>query len=87
MTDKIFSVYDAKAGAYLKPIFARNSAVALRMFEAAVNQEDHDFHRFAEDYTLFEIGEWDEVGAVFMQDGAHVRLAAAHEMKGAIAEG
>lgn len=58
MITKIFSIYDSKAAHYLNPFFAPNAAVALRMFERAVNEENTDFHRFAGDYTLFEIGEF-----------------------------
>lgn len=57
---EIFSVYDSKAESYLQPIFAPNAAVAVRMFSNAVNQEGHDFGKFAQDYTLFHLGEWNE---------------------------
>lgn len=59
----VFSVYDSKAKAYLQPFFCSTVAVAMRSFGAAVNDERHDFHRFAGDYTLFEVGLWyDDVG-------------------------
>lgn len=57
---KIFTVYDVKAEAYLQPYFSSTTATAQRAFQAAANNVDHDFNRFAEDYTLFEIGEWIE---------------------------
>lgn len=56
----VFSVYDVKAGAYLSPFFARTAAVAVRMFCSAVRDNAHDFHKYAEDYSLFEIGAFDE---------------------------
>lgn len=60
METKIFTVYDAKAEAYLQPFFARNEGVAQRMFHQASLDEEHDFCRHAEDYTLFEMGVWNE---------------------------
>jgi len=62
----ICSVYDSKAAAYLQPFFAPTRAVAIRSFAAACLQEDHQFRRHAEDYTLFCLAEFDEfTGQVF----------------------
>lgn len=61
----VFSVFDCKAQAFLTPIFCPTRGVAVRMFQAAVVDEGHDFHRFAEDYTLFELGDFDEQSAKF----------------------
>jgi len=58
---KIFSIKDSKAEAYLLPIFAPTIGVAIRMFQNATLKENTDFNRYAADYTLFEIGEWDEL--------------------------
>jgi len=69
---KIFSVRDSKAEAFLPPFFAQTAGVAIRQFESAVNDESHDMHRFAEDYTLFELGEFDESsGALLPLDTPH----------------
>ncbi len=57
---KIFSINDSKANAYLTPIFAPTIGVAIRMFQKAANQDGSDFNIYAADYTLFEIGEWNE---------------------------
>lgn len=57
---KVFSVYDSKAKSFLQPFFCVNSAVAIRAFASAANDVRHDFHRYASDYTLFEIGQWNE---------------------------
>lgn len=54
----MFSVYDSKAEMYLNPIFAPTEAAAVRSLAAAVADRNHDFHRFAEDYSLFLVGEW-----------------------------
>lgn len=59
MIQKVFSVYDSKAEAFLLPIYAATTAVAIRMFGAACNDPKTDFARYAGDYTLFEVGTWD----------------------------
>lgn len=56
----MFSVRDSKAAAFLPPFFAPTVGVATRMFASAARDASHDFHRYAEDYTLFQVGEFDE---------------------------
>lgn len=57
---KIFSIKDSKAEAYLLPIFAPTVGVAIRIFQNAATKEGTDFYKYAADYTLFEVGTWDE---------------------------
>lgn len=57
---KIYSVYDSKANAYLQPFFSENAATARRAIGPVVHDENHLFHKYGEDYSLFEIGEFDE---------------------------
>lgn len=75
----LFTVYDSKAEGYLQPFFAMTEAVALRMFSTAVGDPDHDFHRHAEDYTLFCIGEFDQAEGVLVSQIAYC-VAKAHEL-------
>lgn len=56
---RIFTIYDSKAQAYLQPFFCVNNAVAIRTFTTAANNPEHDFNRYAADYTLFAIGEFE----------------------------
>lgn len=65
MTQKIFTVYDSKAEAYLPPFYTQATGLALRSFEAAANKPDHDFCKYPADYTLFELGTFDEQTANF----------------------
>ncbi len=64
-TFMVYSVFDSKVGAFLLPFFSRNRAVALRSFTTAVQDSDSDFHRYAGDYTLFEIGEWEPEKGIY----------------------
>lgn len=55
----IYSVFDVKAGAYLRPYFAETRGLAIRTFSDVVNDATHEFSRHAADYTLFELGSFD----------------------------
>lgn len=56
----MFSVYDAATEAFMQPFFARSKGEAVRSFTAAANAEDHQFYKHADDYTLFQIGVFDD---------------------------
>lgn len=71
---KVFAVYDSKAAAYQQPFFAPNPAVACRMVERAVNDANTDFHRYAADYTLFEIGAYDDASGSLVAAEKQVNL-------------
>jgi hypothetical protein len=57
---QIFTVYDSKSEAFMPPFYARATGEALRMFENSVKTSDHDFSRWPEDYTLFQLGSFDD---------------------------
>lgn len=57
---KMFSIYDSKAEAFLQPFFSQTTGTAIRSFESAANEVGHDFNKYAGDYTLFELGEFDQ---------------------------
>jgi len=56
---QLFAVLDCKMELYLSPITARNTAVAVRIFETAVLTDGHDFNTHADDYSLWAIGSFD----------------------------
>ena len=57
---KVFSIYDEKAEAYLKPFFMRSQAEAIRAFTDLVNDPQSDFFKHSEDFILFEIGDYND---------------------------
>lgn len=57
---KIFSVHDAKAEAYLPPFYMRRTGEAERAFSANVKDTSTQFNQFPSDYTLVELGTFDE---------------------------
>ena len=60
MIHKIFSIYDSKAAAFLPPFILPKAEMAQRTFADCVNSPDHQFGAHPEDYTLFELGHWDD---------------------------
>ncbi len=60
MIHQVFTVYDHASEAWMQPFFAPTKKHGLRSFVHAVNSKGHDFNRFAKDYTLFHLGEWDD---------------------------
>jgi len=77
MIHKIFTVYDSKAEGHLQPFFAHTVGLAIRSFTKAAKNEQHDFHLYAGDYTLFEIGEYDDEKATLKNHDHHVNLGTA----------
>lgn len=66
MMVKAFCLYDSKLEAYLTPFFAPNRGVAMRHFADLVSNPEHAFGKHPEDYTLFELGDFDDVTANFI---------------------
>lgn len=58
---RIYSIYDNKAAAYMRPFFHRNNATAVRDVEQGVNDPQSDLSRAPGDFDLFCLAEWDEV--------------------------
>lgn len=78
---KKFSVYDVQAASYLTPFFAPTSGLAIRSFMEAANTEGHNFKRYAADYTLFELGSFDDAtGRSTELDAPHNHGTALHFM-------
>jgi hypothetical protein len=65
MLSKIFTVYDAAAGAFLPPFFVPTKAMAIRAFKESCNDPNHNFFKYRDQYTLFELGDYDDQGASF----------------------
>jgi len=60
---KAFSVYDGKAKAFHPPIFRTTLGVALRDFEGWTNDADGLISKYPQDFTFYEIGEYNDQNA------------------------
>lgn len=62
---RMYTVRDEKAEAYLPPFCARTPGEAERMFLELSTDPQHQFCKHAEDFSLVEVGSFDqETGAV-----------------------
>lgn len=57
---KIYSVYDSATMAYLQPFYCRSHGEAIRSFTDAANTAEHNFHKHADDYILFHLGDFND---------------------------
>jgi hypothetical protein len=62
----VFSIYDEKADAFLPPFILPNVNMAKRVFSDCVNSDTHQFGLNPTDYTLFELGTFDDANGQFM---------------------
>lgn len=76
---KIFTVYDCKAEAYLQPFYCKSKGEALRSFVEIANDKQSQIGKYPEDFTLFELGEFDDSTAKFRMLDAGVALGCALE--------
>ncbi len=60
MNLQMFSVYDIKARAFLRPFCMPNSDMAIRALKDSSHEPDHAFAKNPEDYTLYLVGEFSE---------------------------
>ena len=65
-----YTVHDQAAAAYLPPFFESTDAKAIRAFENAVSDPNHQFGRNPEDYNLIKIGEFCDEHAHLEHNGA-----------------
>lgn len=81
MIKKVFTIYDSKAELHSNPFFAVNEAIALRIFEDAVNDPQTNIYRHPSDHTLFKVGEFDDSKGTIIPMEALINLGLATEYK------
>lgn len=65
MIHKIFAVLDSKAETYTHPLIFKTKGEAIRSFSDEANNGNSQISRHPEDYTLFEVGSYDDSNATF----------------------
>lgn len=63
MKYKIFSIYDSKTEAYMQPFFSPTKGHAIRMWQDTISDKNSQFAKHPADFTLFEIGEYNDHNA------------------------
>ena len=54
----MFSCYDSKVEAFMRPWTAQTEGQAIRMFQDELEQPNTEINKHPEDYSLFKIGEF-----------------------------
>lgn len=80
MNLKVFTVFDSKVGAYMRPFFCQSTGEAMRAWVDTVNDPQTAMNKHPEDYTLFELGTWNDTGALFTQEPTPKSLGVAVEV-------
>lgn len=65
MIKKVYSIYDSKSGVYTPPFLDFTNASAMRGFQQIVNNKETTVAQNPEDYTLFELGSFDDQKAKY----------------------
>lgn len=81
MKHKVFTTYDSKVGAYLQPFVMRSRGEAMRAFESICNDGKSQFCSHPADFTLFEIGSYDEDTGCLEPHEAKIALGLALDFK------
>lgn len=66
MITKAFAVYDSKAVVYGTPFFMGAVGLAVRAFTDLVNDPKSSVSRYPEDFSLFELADFDDTKGVFI---------------------
>lgn len=83
---KVFSFYDSKAEYYSPPYTAMTTADGIRFFAASAQNKQSNIGQYPADFTLFEIGVWNDLTAVFKGYEAKKSLGLALDFVQAMAE-
>jgi len=81
---KMFSVFDSKAKAYLPPFLLPETVMAVRAFGDCVMDSGHAFGKHPEDYTLFQVGSFDQNSGMVERLDVLPVIARGHELKDVI---
>ena len=81
----IFAVRDVKADAYGQPFVSKHVGLAVRGLTDAVNdpQKQSDISRHPEDFSLYEIGQYDDQSGVIDSYDAPKLVASASSLQNA----
>ncbi len=79
MLMSIFAIYDSGISTWKPPMFCRAKGEILRWWIEMVNNEQTDLSKHPQDYTLFDIGTWDDEKCKFDLHKTPISLGVAIE--------
>lgn len=62
----MIAIHDAKSESFGRPLFVRAYGEAERSFRDVVNDGKSDYAKHPEDFTLFEVGSFDDATGVLV---------------------
>lgn len=77
----VYSLYDSKVQAFACPWFMRARGEAIRAVEEVVNDPNSVVCRHPEDFTIMELGEYDDANGQFTNHTAPVNLGPAASLR------
>ena len=79
---KMYSFFDSAASAFTNPFFMHNDGLAIRAFQDNINSEDkNNMSLHPEQFTLFQIADWDDKAATLDPLKAPKEVARGFELK------
>lgn len=78
----VVAIFDSAAGCYTRPECVAAAPVAVRAFKDQVNNKQTAIGQHPDDYTLFELGEFDDGKASFSLHEEPIRLARGKDLVG-----
>lgn len=76
---KAYAIWDEKASCYLQPAFHPTKGLAIREFTDIVKNPGNPINKYPGDFTLFEIGEYDNENAKLLPHPAPISIGTATE--------
>jgi len=81
---KLYAVRDVKSEAFGAPMSIATKGLAVRSFSDACQQKTSDLNRYAEDYMLYEIGEYDPTSGAIKAYSVPLYITSAVECLSAV---
>lgn len=81
MVTKMFTVFDSKSKAFGVPFFMPTVGMALRAFKDLASDPQTLLYRHPDDFSLYQIGEYDDANATVTNKTPLQMLAVASEFK------
>lgn len=81
MTIKVYSIFDSKSKSFQRPFYMLNNYTAIRAFSDLVNTDGQMESRHPQDFSLYEIGTFDDQTAETISANPIILLKTGTEMK------
>lgn len=81
MQVKVFSLYDSKAKNFGPPFYMQTRGMAVRALSDLVQDNNSMVARHPEDFVLYQVGEYDDATAEFINKNPHELISMASDFK------